>query len=159
MQTYIVSKRVTPVIQAAAYGAGDQLGPASTKLADVVSAPQGVTRLVGIKVIDKAKQKSGIDILFFNSLPTNATADNAALDIADAEMAAKYVGVAAVATGDYKDLANSSIACVSPIQPIPMRAAQNTASPDGRSLWFTLCNRGTPTYTSTSDLILVLEFE
>lgn len=159
MQTYIVSKRVTPVISTSAYAAGDQVGPASTKLLDVVSAPQGVTRLVAVKIIDKGKQKAAIDVFLFNSLPTNATADNAALDIADSEMGAKFICILSVADGDYKELANSAVACVVPAEPIPMRAAQNAASPDGRSLWFTLCTRGTPTYTSTSDLILVFEFE
>lgn len=153
------NKRVTLTVDTSAYAAGDQVGPASTKLLDLTIPIQGVTRLVSVKVIDKSKQKAALDIMFFNSLPTNTTVDNAALDISDTEMVNKFVGLISVATADYKDLANNSVAAVVLPNGMPMRATTNTASPAGKSLWFTVCSRGTPTYTSASDLTFVFEFE
>jgi hypothetical protein len=124
----------------------------------VVWGGRGVTRLKGVKVVDKSKQKAAIDLMFFNSQPTVASSDNDAYDVTDAEMAAKYAGILSVASGDYKDIANSSVANVVPAQPILIQAERNTASPYGKSLWVAIICRGTPTYTSTSDLVIELEF-
>lgn len=153
-----ISRRVTPTIDTAIYASGDQIGPASTELSQLNVSPNGLVLLSGIKVIDKDKEKAALDVLLFNSQPTNSTADNAALDISDAEMVAKYVGHISVAAADYKDLAGSSVACVILAQPLQLKMLRNTANKYGTSLWFTIASRGTPTYTTNSDLTLVFEF-
>lgn len=151
--------RSTPTIQAAAYATGDQLGGGSNQLTRVVYGPNGIACLRAIKIIDKAKQKSAMDVLFFNSQPTVSSSENGPYDISDTEAANKFIGLLSIAASDYKDLNVNSVGIVVPVLPIALKALQNTANPEGKSLWYALVCRGAPTYTSTSDLTLVFEFE
>lgn len=137
---------VTPVVSTSAYGAADQVGGIQTLTGacEIVGKPGVIESIV---ILDKAKQKAAMTIFFFNSLPTVASSDNAALDITDAEMA-KAIGHVAIAAADYQDVANSSLACkiVSPGLPIPA-----TGSP---SIYAVMMTTGTPTLGSTSDLVV-----
>lgn len=137
---------VTPTIEAAAYGDADRLGSIMT-LSDAFAAGKGTVELSSITVLDKAKQKSAIDVLFFSELPTVASADNAALSITDAEMA-KYIGRVAIPAAGYEDTADSSDTTVRNIGLVMQAAAGST------SLYAIVQCQGTPTYTSTSDLTL-----
>lgn len=137
--------QVTLTTDTSAYASGDQI--------DVEKAMDGACNagspaiLRSLTVIDKAKQKSDLDILFFDADPTNAVADQAAADISDAEMADKAIGVVSIAAANYKDLNASSIATVSPGLMV-----------SGTVYALVVC-RGTPTYTGTSDLVLKAAFD
>lgn len=91
---------VQPTLDTSAYASGDRLGSIHT----ITNAfrefhrPFGQTTpgvptialggnniLAEITIIDQAKQSAAIDILFFDKSPTVASADNAAIDISDAE--------------------------------------------------------------------------
>jgi hypothetical protein len=115
---------VTPTLDTNVYASGDQLGGIQTitdayrtvyRPFDQPSQPlTGQTQLGGkailqsITIIDGAKQSQPIDIMFFSSSPTLTSSDNAAIDISDAEMAAKCIGVVSVDTA-YVDLSNNSL--------------------------------------------------
>lgn len=81
---------VSPTITAAAYVTGNRLGSVMT-IPNVVRVDNslgfGTVMLESINIQDKAAQSPVIDIWFFNSLPTIASADRAAFDLTDANMA------------------------------------------------------------------------
>lgn len=135
---------VTPTVDTAIYASGDQLGSLMTLSGALIPMRGGL--LESLSILDKSKQKSVLNVLFFDSLPTIVSADNAALDITDAVMAASCIGYVPVAAADYKDLANSSIATV--------RGLGLVLSRTGDELYALMLCGGTPTYTSTTDLVL-----
>lgn len=149
---------MTPVTDTSIYASGDQVGTGATELTHAVRNPSNLCTLESISIVDKSKQKAALDILFFSSEPTIASANNAPLDITDAELAAKYIGKVSIAAADYGDLANSAVASVKAIGLVLRNKKANTQDPDKKSIWAVICSRGTPTYTSASDLVLQLGF-
>ncbi len=91
---------VTPVLDTNAYADGDRLG-AIQELARAVPGDGYLATLASLCIVDAAIQSQAMDLLFFNSLPTVASADNAAISITDAEMQAKCIGSVHIATTDY----------------------------------------------------------
>ena len=136
---------LTPTVDTAIYASGDQLGSLMTLSGGLISMRSGI--LESLSIVDKSKQKSVLNVLFFSSTPTIVSVDNAPLDITDAEMAAKCIGYVPVAAADYKDIANSSIASVRALNLVLNRT-------DTSDLCALILSGGTPTYTSTSDLVL-----
>jgi len=135
---------VTPTIDTAIYASGDQLGSLMTLSGALIPMRGGL--LESVTIIDKAKQKSDINILFFSALPTIASVDNAALDITDAIMASSCIGYVAVVAANYKDISGSSVATVNGLGLVLNRTTDDIYA-------IMLCG-GTPTYGSTSDLVL-----
>jgi len=133
---------VTPTIDTEIYASGDQIGTAT--LVPATIANSNVLQIDTITVMDLSKQKAAINVLFFSSLPTVVSVDNGAFDISDAEMAAKCLGYVPIASADYKDIANSSVATV---RGIDLSVLRSTA------LYMMVLSAGTPTYTSTADLV------
>lgn len=88
--------KVTPTLDTAAYASGDRLGSIQTLSGSFRPATRSFSGsrviLQSVTVVDLAAQSAQIDLFFFNALPVVASADNTALNIADAEMA-KCVGV------------------------------------------------------------------
>lgn len=131
-----------------AYASGDQIGGLLT-----FSGFKFKTALIQeIKLIDIIKQNAAIDILFFNEIVTLA-ADNAAFVLSAGNM--KKVASKA-SFSSYTDLgANGSISFVQNLN-IPI-------SLQGSELFYgALISRGTPTYTSTTGLIVqatLIEYE
>jgi hypothetical protein len=138
---------VTPVLDTAIYAAGDYIAKVECK--NFFAKNAGAANLISLAVIDEAKQKAAFDILFFDADPTVASAVNAAIDIADSEMTAKFIGHLAVATGDYDtDLAGASLATKSNIQ-LLLQGSGVSQSPS-QSVFLVLVSRGTPTYAASS---------
>ena len=101
--------QVVPTLDTSAYASGDRLGSIQTiPFASRIEDGYGGLILHSIEILDQAKQSAAIDILFFNASPTVASADNAAIDITDAEMLAKFIGVVSISE-TYVALANSSV--------------------------------------------------
>lgn len=137
---------VTPTISTSAYADGDQLGGVLT-LTNAMDDIRDTGAVLSVTVIDKAKQNDPLDILIFDQSPTVASSDNAILDITDAEMADKFLGRIQVTADDYSELSACSVASVNGI-------GLFIASRGSKNLYAILQSRGTPTYTSTSDLIV-----
>lgn len=146
---------VTPTISTSAYTANDQLGGIQTLAVlnqqslptDAACQDKTVSYLMGLKIIDKAKQDAPLTIYFFNSLPTVASSDNAALSIVDAQ-SAKCIGFVKVTAANYSGPAEWSIADV-PFADVMKSLKSDT---DDGPLYAVVQTTGTPTYASTTDL-------
>ena len=139
---------VTPVVQAAAYAAGD-----------VVAVPIVITGLFGgfnpnvllqsLHILDKGDQAAALDIIFFKSPVTLGTI-NAAVSISDVN-ALEIIGVVEVVADDYVDLIGSQYA-IPQFNPMVLSSGDHSV----QNGYVAVVARGTPTYASTSDLVLQL---
>jgi hypothetical protein len=147
MQHHVVE--VTPTINTAAYTADDQVGGIMT-LAGAVPAVGDGAVLRQISVVDKAAQEAAITVLFFDELPTVASANNEAVNVADAQLADKCLGAVAIAAGDYVGLSAGSVAT--------KQTALMVKANGSSSLYAVAFTTGTPTYGSASDLVFRFHF-
>lgn len=140
----------TPVIDTNIYADGDHLGSLMTLSGmSVGGSSHGV--LEKVVILDKAGQSAQVDILLFDASPTIASSDNAALNIADAEME-KCIGYVAIAASDYVSTSANSVAS-KVIDP------GLACKPDADATIYALLKcRGTPTYGAVSDLVLQFTF-
>lgn len=143
---------VTPTVDTNIYASGDHLGTL-VELANALDDASGTGLIVSVVINDKASQNSVLNLLLFKDKPTVASADNAALNITDAEMAAKCIGHIPVAAADYVALSASSVAAVRNVN-LMVQGLKSSDNPNGKSLWAILRSGGTPTYTSTTDLVI-----
>ena len=146
-----VRVQVTPTISTGIYASGDVIGTLQT-ITGAGRAPisggfaSGIIQ--SITVFDKTQaQRAAIDLLFFDRTVTVA-ADNAAVAMSDADMA-NCLGV--VSIGPYNTAfpgtpLNSISTLINVGLPFVLTA-------DGTSLFAVAVVRGTPTYTTTTDLI------
>ena len=148
MQHHVVE--VTPTINTDAYTANDQVGGLMT-LSGACDGPGAGAVLRQVTIVDKAKQKAAMTVLLFDESPTVASSNNAAVDVADAQMAGKCMGSVSVAAGDYADVANSSVAT---------KATTFWARPiAGQTTLYALAyTTGTPTYGADGDLVFRFHF-
>lgn len=144
--------QVTPTNDTSIYASGDQLG-SLMQLTNAMDDSSGTGKLLSLSIHDKSSQSSVLQVFLFNDLPTVASADNAALNISDAEMAAKCIGHVSVVAADYFALSASSMACVRNIN-LVLNSVRSVTNPTGRSIWAIIRSGGTPTYASTTDLVL-----
>lgn len=136
---------VTPVVDTAIYASGDLIGGKLT-LTDLCGEARTM-EIVSVLLTDLAAQNSAIDIIFFNADPTGTTfTDNAALDIADADLT-KVCAIVKLLAANYAAFADSSAIASGGIEQI----VQLSGSQD---LYAALVSRGTPTYVAASDLQL-----
>ena len=131
-----------------AYTAGDAIGTKGT-LTNACLSRSNRGEVRGVTINDLASQSADIDLVLFNADPTATTfTDNAALDIADADLS-KITAVIPVTT--HKTFADNSIS-----------QAKNIAYPfqcnSSGTLYYALVARGTPTYAATTDVSGILEF-
>ena len=149
------SKKFTVVTAAAAFHDNDQVG-----VAVEITGIGKQAFLKSITVLDKAKQGSEMDLLFFSEAPTNAVLSNAAADISDSEMASKFLGVVKVG--------NAAVGYVDPFDVMAVSSIYSNSSLNlllkpslegSDSVWVLAVSRGTPTYSSTSDLVITLGLE
>lgn len=148
-----VRLQITPVISnAVAYATGDALGPIQT-VANAVRVSGGSGKLLAITVLDKTQaQRAAIDFQFFDRTVTTV-ADNAVYSGTSDADAVFCLGVIPVATGDYNTAwagtPANNVATKVLATPLPFTL-------NGTSLFFQAIVRGTPTYTSTSDIVISL---
>lgn len=140
---------VTPTLDTNIYASGDRLGSLMTIDDSSGFIQKGKLYLLEhVLILDQAKQSVALDCLMFDGSPTIASADNAAIDITDAEMA-KCAGYFQVVAASYVALANSSV-----VQALPNIVLRPDAT--GKIYALLVVRSGTPTYAAGS---LVLQFK
>ncbi len=138
-----------PVITTNAYTAGYQLGGVN-KLANAVE--EGATAsVISVAIYDASKQKSAIDLLFFNAAVVPTSADAAALNISKAEMAKKYIGRVVVAAASY-GAHDSNVGADVALGNINLLLQ----GASGRDIYCVLQVQGTPTYAAATDLTVLV---
>jgi hypothetical protein len=138
----------TPTITAGAYATGKALGGllTFTSLAD-----GGTSKLLTVRIIDKANQKSALDLLLFSASFT-ATADAATIAISAGD-SVNLLGRISIASGNWTSIASGvAEATYQGFFPFPLVSSDN-------HIYGQLVTRGTPTYASTSDIIVQLVSE
>ena len=136
---------VTPTISSGAvYAAKDAIGALMT-FSNAARASGGSIWIDRVQVLDKGQQMATLDLVLFDRTLTAPT-DNAAFDPTDAELATA-VAVVPIIAADYKDFNDNSLAD----RPVGVEAVLN-----GTDLFGVLVARSTPTYTSTSDIVVTL---
>lgn len=137
----------TPTLDTNAYASGDRVGSVMT-FTNAMDDSGGTGTVISVVVLDKAAQGSALSLLLFNDLPTVASADNAAIDISDAEMA-KCVGVIPIASGDYVTTASNSVATVRGVN-LLVKSTKSANNLKGKNLFGVLKSGGSPTYAASS---------
>lgn len=140
-QTRIID--VTPTITAGAYSAGDVIG--GLIMFDVFSAGGGGT-IRRIALLDADDEKAACKLYLF-SAPPAAVADNAPFAPNTTDQR-KLVDVIPFGAGDYVSLNGDAYA-------VKRDLNIDYAAADGRLYAYLVCD-GTPSYTSTGDLMLRL---
>lgn len=134
--------KVTPTITAGAYSANDAVGG---KLEfPGVSVQHGL--LHSITIIDKANQKAAMNLVLFDDDFT-PDADNAAFSV-EADGIDNIVGIVAISADDYVTIGSIAVATIRNLS-LPIK---NTI--ESGKLYGQLMTTGTPTYASTTDLII-----
>jgi len=144
------SNELTP--STVAYTAGDVVGNLLT-FTDIVPGDFGGGTLTGAELIDTSTVIASIDLLLFDSIPdsTNYDSDNAALDIADTDLA-RAIGVISFSSADVKQFADNQIYFVS-------GGSQGIYLNDDNELYGALVARSAPSYSSGETLMVKLHIQ
>lgn len=134
----------TPTITAGAYTAKDAVG-GRLEFANAVRAEIRTGIVLKVVIVDKAAQNAEL-VLFLFDRPFTATADNAAFDPTDADLA-NCVGVITINAFNYVSANDNSVATKECVLDFSLT---------GTTLYGQLMCTGTPTYASTSDLKIAL---
>jgi hypothetical protein len=140
----------TPALDTSAYAAGDLVGDKMTFSELLASSGKAVIN--GARLEDLGGQAAELAVILFKEDPTNTTlTDNAALDVADADLD-KIVGTLRFragqsSSGDYEQFDSSAVALLSDFR-LPVNGTDGT-------LYAVLKTEGSPTY-GASDLTLTL---
>jgi hypothetical protein len=142
-------KDTTAVSTTPAYTSGDAVGAKRT-LTNVFLSSGGTAILESITVLDRANQAAALEIIFFDSDPTNATiTDNAAFVYSTDDL--KVLGRVSVAASDYVTLNSKAIAT---LKGIGLTLKGNATT----SLFVAVVTTGTPTYAATTDVQITFGF-
>lgn len=148
----VVSIPITPTVSTTpAYTAKDCVG-SYMSFTSAVRASGGSGLLRRVLLGDLGAQNADLDLLFFNqsiSGTTTAT-DNSVFDLADGDIG-KFIGMVPIATGFYSVLNDNSVADI----PCGLEFTLSGTT----TLTGLLIARSTPTYASTTDLVVTLEIE
>lgn len=144
----------TPTVSTSpAYTAGDQVGGVMTFTSAAIATGRG-GQIVNAYLIDKGKQKATLELWLFLASPTLVNSDNGAFDITDSNLVtATPIGVIDFSSGDYRDSGSNSF-CQGEQSGGPVNIPFVTTST--ANLFGVFVTRGTPTYASTTDLVVGL---
>jgi len=147
----VIQITITPTISTGIYAAGDALGGLLT-FANAVRSVGGSGIVTKVVIIDRDQERAATDLVLFNQTFT-PTADNAAFDPSDADLA-NCIGYIDVAATDYANFVDNSVAAKSSglRMPFPITLV-------GTSLFGQMVTRGTPTYTAVNDITVKLTIE
>lgn len=134
----------TPTISTSAYAAKDAIGGLLT-FANAVRSAGWTGHIQTAIIVDKDGELAPIDLVLFDQTFTAPT-DNAVFDPTDAELANV---IAVIPFSNYAEF-NDNAVCSRSGLGIAFKA-------EGTSIFGALVSRSTPTWTGTSDLIVILE--
>lgn len=125
---------------------------------DAAMAPERGGKVLGVRVYDAAVQKAPLILWLFHQSPTVTSADNALLDITDADMvAAGPIGPVSIAAADYADTAANAVAFKYLTDPgLPYVEAPTAAGGGPGAVYGLLESGGTPTYGAANALTITL---
>lgn len=135
------------VVDTSIYASGDVLC-VPKRMDNCVLNTKGMAVLRSLLVFDRINQKPAMDILIFDEDPGNIGAVNAALDLSNAQLA-KLIGIISVASADFVTLKATANAVAQKMPNMMLPARQGA-----KEFWMAVVSRGTPTYTSASDLVV-----
>ncbi len=137
---------VTPTVSTTpAYTAKDAVGAVMT-FSNAVRASGGSCRLEAVQVVDKGQQMASLELMLYDRAPATTPTDNAIYAPTDAELV-NVLAVVPIYPSDYSVLSTNSVAS---------RLVGAELLLNGTDLFGILVTRGTPTYTSTTALIVSL---
>lgn len=140
----------TPTIQAATYDTGDVLFDVVT-ITNAMRVTGGKGELRSINLLDKSDSGAKITLVFFKITHSLGTI-NSAPSVSDAD-AADILGYVVIDTTDYLDVGGAKFATKTNVG---LMLESNTGS---RDIFVAGIVTGTPTYASTSDIVLKLGIE
>ena len=143
---------LTPAVDTSLYAAGDVLF-ATVAVAGIARANDVPALLQGVTVIDKAKQNAAITLAFYQANVTSAAA-NAANAMSDSDQAT-LLGMVDIAATDWKTWANNSTATMTGAKAPNLMLAPVSGGTTVYVVGY-VGTGSTPTYTSTSDLVIKL---
>ncbi len=145
----------TPTVSTTpAYTSGDQVGGVQT-FTSAALATGRAGQIVGATLIDKGKQKAALELWVFVVSPTLAGSDNVAFDLTDANLVTAIpAAIISFPAAKYADTASSSVCFGEALAGGPIVAPFVTSAT--ANLFGVLVTRGTPTYVSTTDLVVDL---
>lgn len=142
----VVRLSATPTVSTTpAYALKDAVGGLLT-FANAVRASGGSGLLHAVQVVDKGQQMKDLELMLFDRSITAPT-DNAVFDPTDTELT-QSVGRVDLSAGYYSDFSDNSIATR---EGLGLEFVLN-----GTDLFGVLVARGTPTFTSTTDIVVTL---
>jgi len=142
--TSIKRFKITPTVTAGAYSANDVVGGTL----EFIGFQKGT--LQSITICDNANQSVDYILVFFESQPTDI-ADNAAGDVADADLDKIIYNDSLLDASDKKAFVDNSFVFLYNLD-IPMQG-------DGGNIWAFLITTGTPTYAAVDDITITLQVE
>lgn len=152
---HLAIARIVPAISSnPAYSVNDCVGTLNT-ITNAVTRRSGGGQLIGAVLSDAASQigDHAIEALFFWANPTSSTfTDNAVFTIADADVSKFAFGISFSQQYGAEHFASSTNQYAQRTINFPYEAQTDT-------IYVVLKTRGTPTFSTTSDLVLNLIFE
>ena len=156
MQLIQVVTATPTITSGSAYASGNQLGGLLT-LSGINGGGSGGCVLQDVIVTDKAGQSAAIDVLLFDA-SVSLGSDKSAVSISAADITAHCLGNLKVTAGMYSATGTPSVATFNGSNmPLLLKPALGVGTGTG-TLYAALVCRGTPTYTSTSDLTVKFKF-
>lgn len=138
----------TPVITASsAYSTGNAIGGMLT-FSGIVT--RGYSSIYSVTIIDKSGQNPQCDLLLF-SQPFTATADKSAIAISAAD-SANCIANIKIVTGDWSSIGTPGVATKTQLFIAAVGDLDN-------NIYGQLVSRGTPTFTTTSNIIVKMGAE
>ena len=152
--TKTYNRRLTPVVSAAsAYTAGDAVGGLLT-FEDALDGNKKTGVVLSVTIQDNDSEDAALELVLF-SQPFTATADNAAFDPTDADLA-NCLGKITITAGDYTAFSDNSIATARNVGLVVNSTDVKDAQKGNGNLYGQLITSGTPTYTAITDISVTL---
>lgn len=155
MQLVQVVTATPTITSGSAYASGNQLGGLLT-LSGVNNGGSAGCALIDVVVTDKAGQSAALDVLLFDASVTVGS-DKAAVAISAADLTAHCLGNLKVTAAMYSSAGTPSVATFNGSN-MPLLLKPAAGQTGTGTLYAVLVSRGTPTYTSTSDLTVKFLF-
>ena len=144
----LVTAQTPTISNGAVYASGDQVGGVMTFAVARSNGRGG--RITGVKIVDKAAQSATLELHLWrgSAAPTVTSSDNGVANVTDANWdMTNYLGCVVLAS--YQVFSGNSVASAA-------CSVDFTCDSGNDDVYGLLVVRGTPTYGSTSDLIIGL---